>query len=148
MLNINEELPDIEQLERYEFDLDVEEQTRLQQEAKEAVLQVSIQIMLTEVGEISWFNLYIKYKYWIWISLFQKTMGLNRVLSTGLSKDVWKTVTTHALLFPLSTMSVLSKETVRYDTAWHVIAVVRMWLNTMSDWYMDFRSWFWIQFFF
>lgn len=42
MLIRNANLPEIEQLERYEFDLDVEEQTRLQQEAKEAVLQVSI----------------------------------------------------------------------------------------------------------
>lgn len=40
MLIRNAKLPEIEQLERYEFDLDVEEQTRLQQEAKEAVLQV------------------------------------------------------------------------------------------------------------
>jgi len=41
MLQTNSTLPDIEQLNRHEFDLDIEEQLRLQAEADQEVERVS-----------------------------------------------------------------------------------------------------------
>ena len=41
MMKINEELPDIEKLGRHEFDLDIDEQARLQAEGEAEVDQVS-----------------------------------------------------------------------------------------------------------
>jgi len=41
MLKSNETLPDIERLNRHEFDLDIEEQLRLQGEADQEVERVS-----------------------------------------------------------------------------------------------------------
>ena len=40
MMKHNEELPDIEKLARHEFDLDIEEQTRLQAEGEAEIEQV------------------------------------------------------------------------------------------------------------
>ena len=41
MMKQNEELPDIEKLNRHEFDLDIDEQARLQAEGEAEVDQVS-----------------------------------------------------------------------------------------------------------
>ena len=41
MMKHNEELPDIEKLSRHEFDLDIDEQTRLQAEGEAEVERVS-----------------------------------------------------------------------------------------------------------
>lgn len=42
MMKENENVPDIEQLNRHEFDLDVEEQERLRLEGDAEVLKVSV----------------------------------------------------------------------------------------------------------
>lgn len=52
MLITNENLPEMQQLERYEFDLDVEEQARQQQEAKEAVTKVYEKIEQKNLGKL------------------------------------------------------------------------------------------------
>ena len=41
MMKENEQVPDIERLEHHDFDLDVEEQTRLQEEGDREVARVS-----------------------------------------------------------------------------------------------------------
>ena len=41
MMKENEQVPDIEKLEHHDFDLDVEEQTRLQEEGDREVARVS-----------------------------------------------------------------------------------------------------------
>lgn len=46
MLKSNETLPDIERLNRHEFDLDIEEQLRLQAEADQEVERVGIETHL------------------------------------------------------------------------------------------------------
>lgn len=52
MLKNNETLPDIERLNRHEFDLDIEEQLRLQAEADQEVERVSC----TTVTWFIWFS--------------------------------------------------------------------------------------------
>lgn len=50
MLKSNETLPEIEQLNRHEFDLDIEEQMRLQTEADQEVERVSLYANSWDLG--------------------------------------------------------------------------------------------------
>lgn len=65
MLKQNETLPDIEKLGRHEFDLDIEEQNRLQAEADAEVTRVSGQNIKSYLSISIYLSIYLSIYHFI-----------------------------------------------------------------------------------